>query len=167
MATNIIRGLPIFCNGLLLCLASYSVLAQEALPDPTRQPTELNVLPASAVSTTIPLNAGLQSIIISHDRRAAIINGQLVKKGDLVGDATLVEINEGSVVLQGTKGKQVLTLFPDVDIKKRETASPNSKEFTPMIKNKIIKKKSAGKKIKPGKSVDNSVQTKKNEREGK
>jgi MSHA biogenesis protein MshK len=148
---------------MLLCVASFAVSAQETLPDPTRQPAELSVLPVSAVSATAPLNTSLQSIMISHDRRAAIINGQLVKEGDLVGDATLVEVNEGSVVLQGAKGKQVLTLFPGVDIKKKEKASPNSQEFAPMVK-----KRPAGKKKKvAGKSVDYSAQTKKNEGEGK
>ncbi len=163
MATNLIRDLITRCGGMLLCVATFAVSAQETLPDPTRQPAELSVLPVSAVSATNPLNTSLQSIIISHDRRAAIINGQLVKKGDLVGDATLLEVNEGSVVLQDAKGKQVLTLFPGVDIKKKENTSPNSQELAPMLKKKLAGKK----KRTAGKSVDGSVQTKKNEGEGK
>jgi hypothetical protein len=120
------------------------------------------VLPASAVPSATPPNAGLQSIIISRERRSAIINGQQVKIGDVVGDSTLAEIKEGSVVLQGAKGRQVLMLFPGVDIRKKETATPNSKEFA-----NTVKKNPAARKRKAGKTADGSVQTKKNEGESK
>jgi hypothetical protein len=68
----------------------------------------------------------LQSIIISRTRRAAIIDGETVELGKKHGDARLTEVNEGSVVLQGAQGRQVLTLFPNVNIVKKEIAMPQS-----------------------------------------
>ena len=43
--------------------------------------------------------SGLHSIIISKTRRAAIIDGQTVELGEEHGNAKLVEVNEGNVVL--------------------------------------------------------------------
>jgi hypothetical protein len=64
--------------------------------------------------------AGLQSVIISGQRRAAIIDGETVELGGKHGDATLIEVNEGSVVLKGAQGRQVLTLFPGVKMNSRK-----------------------------------------------
>ena len=64
---------------------------------------------------------GLQSVIISPQYRAAIINGETVKLGDKSGDSRLVEVRENSVVLQNAHGRRVLELFPKVNIKKNET----------------------------------------------
>jgi len=155
------RGLIGCCSSLLL-LTSFAVSAGESLPDPTRPPSEISVLPASGVPVVVPLNTGLQSIIIAHDRRAAIINGQLVKKGDRVNDATLTVINESSVVLEGAKGRQVLALFPGVEIRQKETALPHSAELVHKVK-----KKPTAKKRKSEQSDTNSAQIKKNEGEVK
>jgi len=85
------------------------------LIDPTRPPAELS-------ASTVP--SELQSIIISPTRRAAIINGQTVELGGKAGDVRLIEVSEGSVVLQGEKGRQVLTLFPNVKIDKKAVLPP-------------------------------------------
>jgi len=100
-----------------LCLATLSITAAaETLPDPTMMP--------AGVSAPVPAGAtpdnGLQSIIIAPGRRAAIINGQTVEQGGKYGDARLIRVNESSVVLRGTQGKQVLRLFPGVEIRKDE-----------------------------------------------
>ncbi|MDD2913866.1 MAG: hypothetical protein PHP70_00960 [Gallionella sp.] len=87
----------------------------EELPDPTRPPTSITLPAATAGS----LPTGLQSIIISKTRRAAIIDGETVELRGKHGDATLIEVNENGVVLQGAQGRQVLTLFPDVKIMQR------------------------------------------------
>ncbi|OGS95332.1 MAG: hypothetical protein A3H31_07005 [Gallionellales bacterium RIFCSPLOWO2_02_FULL_57_47] len=63
----------------------------------------------------------MQSTIISKSRRAAIIDGKTVELWAKHGNAQLVEVNEGSVVLRRAQTRQVLTLFPDVKIKQRET----------------------------------------------
>lgn len=103
---------------LVLIVALFSVAAAaEELPDPTRPPAGLAApvaAPASGVPEIRP--ARLQSILISKTRRAAIIDGESVELGGKYGDAKLIEVNEGSIVLRGTQGRQVMTLFPDVKI---------------------------------------------------
>ncbi len=99
-------------NGWLLLGAIPAICAEQILVDPTKPPAELGNRPVAASSE-------LQSIIISPARRAAIINGQTVELGGKAGDVRLIEVSEGSVVLQGAKGRQVLTLFPNVRIDKK------------------------------------------------
>jgi len=97
-----------------ICLLS-SVLCPlnaEELLDPTRPPASITAPAAAGGAEAAP--AGLQSIIISKTRRAAIIDGETVELGGKHGDAKLIEVNEGSVVLRGAQGRQVMTLFPDV-----------------------------------------------------
>lgn len=134
MAAN----MRIFGVFVLLCAISGFATAQ-ALPDPTKPPAEVVSVPAGQVAA--PKSIGLQSIIISPARRAAIINGETVELGATLGDARLIEVSEGRVVLQGAQGRQVLTLFPGVVIRKKEsTAQPAGKK-----KNTIKKKRTAKK----------------------
>lgn len=99
-------------NSSVFCflMAVFCPLNAEELPDPTRPPVSI-AAPAAAAGAA---PAGLQSIIISPIRRAAIIDGETVELGGKHGDARLIEVSEGSVVLKGAQGRQVLTLFPDV-----------------------------------------------------
>lgn len=100
-----------------LLFFAFGPLNAEELPDPTRPPAGLIAplaAPASGVVVSQP--PGLQSIIISQNRRAAIIGGETVELGGKYGDAKLIEVNEGSVVLRSAQGRQVMTLFPDVKI---------------------------------------------------
>ena len=109
-------------SALLMALLSVAATAEE-LADPTRPPASLTApvaAPASGVPEIRP--ARLQSIFISKTRRAAIIDGESVELGGKYGDAKLIEVNEGSVILRGAQGRQVMTLFPDVKITgKQET----------------------------------------------
>ena len=110
-------------SALLFGLAQVSATA-ETLPDPTRPAIDLNSTCASGVGEASPAESvprGLQSVIISPQYRAAIINGETVKLGGKSGDAMLVEVRENSVVLQNAHGRRVLELFPKVNIKKNET----------------------------------------------
>lgn len=90
-------------------------LNAEELPDPTRPPAII-AAPVAAIGSGAVENQpmGLQSIIISRTRRAAIIGGETVELGGKYGDAKLIEVNEGNVVLHSAQGRQVMTLFPDV-----------------------------------------------------
>lgn len=105
----------------------------EELSDPTRPPDSLvapAVAPARGAAAYQP--AGLQSIIISNTRRAAIIDGETVELGGKYGDAKLIEVNEGHVVLRGVQGRRVvMTLFPDVKM----TGKPETKNKSPSNKN--------------------------------
>ena len=116
---------------LLLCAVSPAASAQ-ALTDPTRPPAEISApLPQAAA----PKESGLQSVIISPTRRAAIINGQTVELGAKQGDAKLVEVSESGVILQGPQGRRVLALFPGVDMKKTVLPPEKIKNIKPALSN--------------------------------
>lgn len=92
------------------CLLPFdSVLAAELLPDPTRPPAEIGIAAEP--------NAGpvLQSVLIAPGRRSAVISGQLVAEGGRYGEAKLIKITEGEVVLANREGRQTLQLFPGVE----------------------------------------------------
>jgi hypothetical protein len=108
--------------GYAFCFLSSAICYAEELPDPTRPPAIINI-PDPATGGGAP--SGLQSIIISKTRRAAIIDGETVELRGKHGDATLIEVSETGVVLQGAQGRQVLTLFPDVQVmQKNVQAAP-------------------------------------------
>lgn len=120
-----------FLAGGLLCAAA-PASAQEFLSDPTRPAIEMSPAAsgasaasgmAGAAAQPVP-QAGLQSVIISPQHRAAVINGQTVELGGKVGDATLLEVRESSVVLDSAQGKRVMELFPGVHIVKTEAQVP-------------------------------------------
>jgi len=98
----------------VFCLLMSAFCCAEELVDPTRPPAII-AAPVAAVSVEAA-PAGLQTIIISKTRRAAIIDGETVELGEKHGDARLIEVNEGSVVLKGVQGRQVMTLFPGVKL---------------------------------------------------
>ncbi len=101
----------------------------EDFPDPTRPPSSI-FAPAAGVGREATENqsSGLRTVIISETRRAAIIDGQTVELGEEHGNARLIEVNEGSVVLQRAQSRQVLTLFPDVKIIRKELPDRESAE---------------------------------------
>jgi MSHA biogenesis protein MshK len=115
MAERLIKYGELFCLG--VALLPSGALAEELI-DPTRPPAAVAAPVAAPAADNQP--DGLQSIIISKTRRAAIIDGKTVELGGKHGASRLIEVNEGSVVLQGVKGRQVLTLFPDVKLSRKE-----------------------------------------------
>ena len=114
---------PLFARATLVCLLSSVIcpLAASELADPTQPPAGIYDMQGGgqgAATVTRPrANNGLQSVIISPQRRAAIINGTTVELGEKIGGAKLIEVNEGGVVLQGNRGKRMLALFPGVNLK--------------------------------------------------
>ena len=113
----------------VLLLSAPQIAAAEPLPDPTRPAIDLTSSGTGGVADVVPDDAvprGLQSIIISPQYRAAIINGETVSMGGKYGDSRLVEVRENSVVLQNAQGRRVLELFPKVNIRKNEVAQHES-----------------------------------------
>ena len=104
--------------GVAFMLLTVSVSAED-LPDPTRPPVAV-MAPADAIVVEPPKPAGLQSVIISKERSAAIIDGQTIELGGKYGDVRLIEVSDTGVVLQGARGKTVMTLFPGVSISKKK-----------------------------------------------
>ena len=83
----------------------------QGLSDPTRPPTA----PLAATDAGADTAASqLQSVLISPDRRLAVINGKTVALGDRVGDATLTQINETGVVLKRGDLLERVPLLPGI-----------------------------------------------------
>lgn len=135
----------------VFCLWSSALCYAEDFPDPTRPPAIIAapvIMESGAADNQL---AELRSIIISKTRRAAIIGSETVELGGKYGDATLVDVNEGSVVLKNAQGRQVLTLFPDVKM--------NAVNVDKMIDKKAVKAKPqpAASKVQAGKQQNKPV----------
>jgi len=145
MANNMIVRIKVTVHQtwavLVLCAVSLLTSA-EVLTDPTKPPAEISIQADASPAEA----ALLQSIIISPLRRAAILNGQTVELGGKIGDVTLIEVNESGVVLQGTGGRQVLTLFPNVRIDKKMILPPIKHSVRHTAKSRALHKRSGGKK---------------------
>jgi MSHA biogenesis protein MshK len=120
-----LKGIAVFC---VLSAAVVSLHA-ENLPDPTRPPADVITASGARYGRGVMSSSGLRSIIISDTRRAAIIDGKTVELGGQLGNARLVEVNPGSVVLQRGRNRQVLTLFPGVRISHQEIADTGSSKM--------------------------------------
>ncbi len=121
--------------------------AAENLPDPTRPPSAL--APAGQPSGEEILKAPpplpvLQSVMLSANRKAALISGQTVLLGGKFGDLRLVKLTPDEAVLKGEDGVQVLKFFPDVEKKVRVAPSPDE-----VVKVKKKTGAAAPKKVKP------------------
>lgn len=94
--------------------------------DPTRPPEIFLVqTPASANEPTSA--SRLQFIKLDKttartrkQASTAMIDGQIYKLGDMVGDTKLVRIRAESVVLSGPSGKEELFLTPDIALQPRK-----------------------------------------------
>jgi len=105
----------------MLLLPGAPVLADD-LPDPTRPPA--SVMAPSDLPVSEPAKpVGLQSVIVSKKRSAAIIDGQIIELGGKYGDVRLIEVSDIGVILQGARGKRTMTLFPGVSISKKVVRS--------------------------------------------
>ncbi len=95
---------------LLLCSAHSAADAADVtdLPDPTRPLGGHMATPKPAAPPATPAPPVLQSILLSPQRRLAMINGRTVSVGEQVGDAQVVEILPYEVVLK--RGAQEVRL---------------------------------------------------------
>ena len=152
MATSLNNSLVASLLGMMLGVNAWAV---DALDDPTRPAFDLVPgLDAGQPGFAAPAPApkGLQSVILSSKREAAIINGVEVEKGQKYGDAVLTVVNETCVVLMGPEGRQELHMFPGVGLSKTERACTGRGGLQTIRKTNVKrkpKKKSAGAKQKP------------------
>jgi MSHA biogenesis protein MshK len=71
-----------------------SLAHADALVDPTRPPMSVH---KPGVVREVAMAAQVTAIFNSDERRVAVLNGQVVKVGDRVGDITVQEINADGV----------------------------------------------------------------------
>ncbi|MFQ5659805.1 MAG: general secretion pathway protein GspB [Gammaproteobacteria bacterium] len=111
---------------LVVLLNVNQISAEEALPDPTR-PYDFNST-VEIEQLFVPdkkVEWRLSGIRITEDQRTAIVNGKLVKEGDELDGATVVEIRPAEVVLlQEHKSVVVKLLLSEV---KRPVAGDSEK----------------------------------------
>ena len=94
----------------LSSLLMVSSFVQAQLDDPTRP---ANIVAGSVLLTDeVAASWDLSSILISPQRRVAIINGNTVQAGEILAGAKVLRINETNVKLKYRGEVIVLKLFP-------------------------------------------------------
>lgn len=146
-------GMKRLATALLFCMMpGMGAWAAADLDDPTRPAFDLVPgLDGQIVDTasTKIAPSGLQSVILSGKREAAIINGTEVEVGKKYGNATLTVVNETCVVLMGPEGRQVMHMYPTVNLSKNELACAGRSGLQTI--RKVAVKKKPRKKTAPAK----------------
>jgi len=97
-----------------LCSAG-AALAQSA--DPTRPPPAfIGAAGTVAGGGAEPVGNRLTSVVIARQgsRSRAVIDGQVLRRGDRIGDSRLIRITETQVELAGPNGRETLYLTPGI-----------------------------------------------------
>lgn len=114
---------------LLLGLALPALATDPVLPlaDPTQPPAAIVGLDGT-VSMELA-NSGLTSVMVpKKGKPMAVIGGQLVPLGGMVGEARLVRLSETEAVLEGPEGIERLYLTPDVEKKMNVTRAASRRK---------------------------------------
>ena len=96
-----------------LILTAHFAVAQGA--DPTKPFSMTSGSSAKAMSTKGPLV--LESIIHGNKIHTAVINGQVMQVGDVIGEHRLVAVNNDSAVLRTLTERVKLSVFSGVIVK--------------------------------------------------
>lgn len=110
--------LEILAIGMILNTALADSDIPDYLPDPTR-PSIAKAAKVQEKATVSEKTYSLQSIIMSAGKRAAVINGEYVKEGSLIGKALVREISAQAVTLEYGGRRAVLKLFKNQGIKRQ------------------------------------------------
>ena len=122
MVGRLMRYSPILAA--LLCVLNASTATAQALRDPTRPPPAESA--RGAAGRIEQSGWVLQSVLISPERRYAIINGEVVALGGSIAGAELVAVAEERVTLRTREGLRIVRLFPDVSRLGIAEASPGA-----------------------------------------
>lgn len=103
---------------ILLLFFCSAVLAQGTvmtINDPTRPPASFVGTVDAGVAAASP-GGRLRSVKIARTggRSSAVIDGQVLRLGEKLGDARLIHLTENEAVLESAAGKETLYLTPDV-----------------------------------------------------
>ena len=105
---------------ILVLMLPCNVSSNTELPDPTR-PATFDVVDSEPVvfeeTITDKINWKLTAIRISTDDKSAILNGKLVRIGEEIGPAKVLEINPLSVVINHEDKKLIVNLFKNSVVK--------------------------------------------------
>ncbi len=113
---------------MILLLVTYSFPGNtQALPDPTR-PAEYQ---ATVVAKDLPkelIDWKLSAIRISDNDRSAILNGKIVRAGDVVGPATILKIQPLQVLLDYNNRQVAVRLFSEVVLRRQASNALNTEK---------------------------------------
>ena len=91
---------------ILICSACLTTRSYSAFRDPTAPPAEFSAQAADSSSLY-----KLDAILVSSDRKLAVINGENKQIGDIVLNERIVAIGDNTVQLDGPYGKMTLFLL--------------------------------------------------------
>lgn len=102
--------------GIALLVSGAVCANAQALRDPTRPPgmSAFKAAPGAATGGLV-----LQSILISPERKAAVISGKVMGPGESINGYMLVAIAENEAVLKNGDKVQRLRLYPSVVMKRQ------------------------------------------------
>jgi len=92
----------------------------EALADPTRPPNPADMRASGGALL-------LQSIKWSPQEASAMVNGRLLRVGDMLDDSKVVRITESELVLSRQGALRSLRLFPDIQTWPAASDAPRAK----------------------------------------
>jgi MSHA biogenesis protein MshK len=108
--TRTITVIALACAALVVRSGS---LSAQVLNDPTRPPVGIY---AAETNTGVAAGQVLQSVMITPTSRSAMIGGELVKLNGKYGEARVIKISEGEVVLKSSSGTETLRMYPGVEM---------------------------------------------------
>jgi len=96
-----------YLRNMVLPVMVFCAISESAKGELLRDPTQ----PESAsLVATQPYQPGLSAVIVSTDRRLAVIDGKIVREGQMVNGNTIISIQENHVKLHGANGDTTLFL---------------------------------------------------------
>lgn len=98
---------------LIILFAVLMQVSSVLMADPTKPPAWLGKNIPTASQQSPAKNYQLQQILISEQRRLAIINGELVSEGQNIANARVVKISFDKVVLRVGGQNKTLKLAPE------------------------------------------------------
>jgi MSHA biogenesis protein MshK len=111
-------------KALALMLACAALPAWGQLSDPTRPPGATGQAMQGGLDESQPTGTQLQSVLIAAGRRVAIINGNTVALGGMVGEAKVIKISETEVVLRRGAETEVLKMYPGIEKQATKRRAP-------------------------------------------
>lgn len=103
----------------MLCLLLMTgPVRAEALPDPTRPAEYRSAMPVAQDVPRELIEWKLTAIRITGTDRTAIVNGKIVREGDTLGSARVLEIQPISVLLSHENKQVSIRLYTDLVQKK-------------------------------------------------
>ncbi|MFV2061474.1 MAG: hypothetical protein ACC653_12380 [Gammaproteobacteria bacterium] len=113
----LIKSVAIFI--LLFLVIKFNTVMANTLFDPTRPPGAQTQKQSKPSSKRYP-SWRLSSILIASERKIATINGKLLRKGDRVNGATLIDIQSWNVTLVKNNKTFKVYMFKKLKVRKEQ-----------------------------------------------